>query len=200
MKGKRRIWEEARRWIAPAAVKACEGRASPTRPAIKPDPSNAYQPVNLMPKVGGGSLYARSEGCIPDLMYVKMRLEGVPVSTAIATIPPQKLRRARVLLGLTQVEAGRALGQVRPETVSRWENRSSSRVRHLHAQTARCLIEIARMLQDVAPTEEDRRRFLNSPQPELRGKTPRQVLLEDPPFGARQVYDLLGRILHGIPS
>ena len=133
-------------------------------------------------------------------MYVKMRLEGVPVNTAIATIPPQKLRRARVLLGLTQVEAGRALGQVRPETVSRWENRSSSRVRHLHAQTARYLIEIARMLQDVAPTEEDRRRFLNSPQPELRGKTPRQVLLEDPPFGARQVYDLLGRILHGIPS
>jgi uncharacterized protein (DUF2384 family) len=139
-------------------------------------------------------------GLLLNLMYVKMRPEGAPVSTAIETIPPQKLRKARVLLGLTQVEAGRALGQVRPETVSRWENRSSSRVRPLHARTARYLVEIARMLQGVAPTEEDRRRFLNSPQPDLRGKTPRQVLLEDPPFGARQVYDLLGRILHGIPS
>jgi len=56
------------------------------------------------------------------------------------------------------------------------------------------------MLREVAPTDEDRRRFLNSPQPDLRGKTPRQVMLEDPPFGARQIYDLLGRILHGIPS
>jgi uncharacterized protein (DUF2384 family) len=70
----------------------------------------------------------------------------------------------------------------------------------LHAQTARYLIEIAGMLQDVAPTDEARRAFLNSPQPDLHGKTPRQVMLEDPPFGARQVYDLLGWILHGIPS
>jgi len=118
----------------------------------------------------------------------------------MATIPPQKLRRARVLLGLTQVEAGRALGRVRPETVSRWESRGPAKVRPLHAQTARYLIEIAGMLQHVAPTDEDRRRFLASPQPDLGRKTPRPILLEDPPFGARQVYDLLGRILHGIPS
>lgn len=129
-----------------------------------------------------------------------MEPEGKPVSTIIETIPPQKLRKARVLLGLTQVEAGRALGHVRSETVSRWENRGSAKVRPLHAQTARYLIEIARMLQYVVPTDEDRRRFLTSPQPDLRGKTPRQVMLEDPPFGARQVYDLLGRILHGVPS
>lgn len=133
-------------------------------------------------------------------MYVKMEPEGETVSTVIENIPPQKLRKARVLLGLTQVEAGRALGHVRSETVSRWESRSSARVRPLHAQTARYLIEIARMLQHVAPADEDRRRFLNSAQPDLGGKTPRQVMLEDPPFGARQVYDLLGRILHGIPS
>lgn len=133
-------------------------------------------------------------------MYVKMDSEGEMMSTIVETIPSQKLRKARVLLGLTQVEAGWALGRVRPETVSRWESRASAKVRPLHAQTARYLIEIARMLQYVAPTDEDRRRFLNSPQPDLRGKTPRQVILEDPPFGARQVYDLLGRILHGVPS
>ena len=133
-------------------------------------------------------------------MYVKIESEDEMVSTLAETIPPQKLRKARVVLGLTQIEAGRALGRVRAETVSRWESRAPARVRPLHAQTARTLIEIARMLQHVAPTDEDRRRFLNSPQPDLRGKTPRQVMLEDPPFGARQVYDLLGRILHGIPS
>lgn len=122
------------------------------------------------------------------------------MNTVIETIPPQKLRKARVLLGLTQVEAGRALGHVRSETVSRWESRAGVKVRPLHAQTARYLIEIARMLGHVAPTGQDRRRFLTSPQPDLHGKTPHQVMLEDPPFGARQVYDLLGRILHGIPS
>jgi uncharacterized protein (DUF2384 family) len=122
------------------------------------------------------------------------------VSTVIETIAPQKLRKARELLGLTQVEAGRALGRVRPETVSRWENRRSAKVRPLHAQTALYLIEIARMLRLVARTDEDRRRFLDSPQPDLGRKTPRQVILEDPPFGARRVYDLLGRVLHGIPS
>lgn len=118
----------------------------------------------------------------------------------IETVAAQKLRKARVLLSLTQVEAGQALGHVRPETVSRWESRRSAKVRPLHAQTARYLIEIAHMLQHVAPTDKDRRRFLNSPQPDLGRKTPRQVILEDPPFGARQVYDLLGRILHGVPS
>ncbi len=82
-----------------------------------------------------------------------------------------------MLLGLTQVEAGRALGHVRSETVSRWESRGSARVRPLHAQAARYLIEIARMLQYVAPADEDRRRFFNSPQPDLRGKTPRQIML-----------------------
>lgn len=122
------------------------------------------------------------------------------MNAVIETIPPQKFRKARVLLGLTQVEAARALGHVRPETVSRWESRRPAKVRPLHAQTARYLIEIARMLRHVAPTDEDRRRFLNSPQPDLGQKTPRQVILEDPPFGARQVYDLLGRILHGLPS
>jgi len=122
------------------------------------------------------------------------------LSPVIERIPPQKLRKARVLLGLTQVEAARALGHVRPETVSRWESRGPAKARPLHAQTARYLIEIARMLRLVAPTDDDRRRFLNSPQPDLGWKTPRQVILEDPPFGARQVYDLLGRILHGVPS
>lgn len=129
-----------------------------------------------------------------------MRSEGNTVNAVIETIPPQKFRKARALLGLTQVEAARALGHVRPETVSRWESRGSAKVRPLHAQTARYLIEIAHMLRHVAPTDEDRRRFLNSPQPDLGRKTPRQVILEDPPFGARQVYDLLGRILHGVPS
>jgi uncharacterized protein (DUF2384 family) len=132
-------------------------------------------------------------------MYVKMAWEVI-MSAVAATIQPQKLRKARTLLGLTQVEAGRALGRVRPETVSRWESRTSAKVRPLHAQMARYLIEVARMLRHVAPGAEDRRRFLNSPQPDLRGKTPRQVMLNDPPFGARAVYDLLGRILHGVPS
>lgn len=122
------------------------------------------------------------------------------MSAIAVTIQPQRLRKARALLGLTQVETGKALGRVRPETVSRWESRASAKVRPLHAQTVRYLIEIARMLRSVAPSAEDRRGFLNSPQPDLRGKTPRRVMLEDPPFGARQVYDLLGRILHGVPS
>lgn len=122
------------------------------------------------------------------------------MSAVAATIQPQRLRKARSLLGLTQVEAGRALGRVRAETVSRWESRASAKVRPLHAQTAHYLIEVARMLRQVAPSAEDRQRFLTSPQPDLRGKTPRQVMLDDPPFGARAVYDLLGRILHGVPS
>ncbi|HEV2356169.1 MAG TPA: antitoxin Xre/MbcA/ParS toxin-binding domain-containing protein [bacterium] len=121
------------------------------------------------------------------------------MSTATATIAPQKLRKARTVLGLTQAEAGHALGRVRAETVSRWESRQW-RVRAVHAQTARYFIQIARMLQEVAPTAEEQQAFLNSPQPDLHGKTPRQIMLDDPPFGAREVYDLLGRIVHGIPA
>ncbi len=121
------------------------------------------------------------------------------MGTTTATIAPRQLRKARAVLGLTQAEAGHALGRVRPETVSRWESRQW-RVRPIHAQTVRYLIQIARMLQEVARTPDEQRAFLNSPQPDLHGKTPRQVMLDDPPFGAREVYDLLGRILHGIPA
>ena len=119
--------------------------------------------------------------------------------TATTTIAPQKLRKARTMLGLTQAEAGHALGRVRPETVSRWENRRG-RVRAAHAQTARYLIQIARMLEEVAPTAESRQAFLNSPQPDLHGKMPRRIMLTHPPFGVREVYDFLGRIVHGIPA
>jgi len=73
-------------------------------------------------------------------------------------------------------------------------------MRAVHAQTARYFIDIARMLQKVAPTAEEQQVFLRSPQPDLHGKTPRQVMLDDAPFGAREVYDLLGRIVYGIPA
>lgn len=121
----------------------------------------------------------------------------------VMAIAPERLRRARLTLHFTQLNAGIALGHVRPETVSRWERskrKESVKVQPLYAETMRQLAMAADLLEELYDTNEERLAFLNSPQPELMGRTPRMAMLEDPPFGLRDVVRLLGRMAEGIPT
>lgn len=122
------------------------------------------------------------------------------MSVAIA-IRPTKLRKARAALGLTQAEAARALGGVRPETVSRWEHKQGSmRMRALHVQTIKYLNDIAELLIDLMPDRTARREFLARPHAQLGNRSPLDVMLKDPPYGLREVWRLLLRVAHGIPA
>jgi uncharacterized protein (DUF2384 family) len=124
------------------------------------------------------------------------------MSTVMA-VAPNDMRKARHTLGLTQVQLGEAFGGVRPETISRWERASSRfqlKVRPLHAEIMRQLTQATDLLQELFPDKEALAQFLNTPQRELGNRTPREAMLEDPPYGLRDVVNLLGRMAEGIPT
>ena len=121
----------------------------------------------------------------------------------VMIVDPKEMKEARNILGFTQIQAGVALGNVRPETVSRWERASRidrPNMRGLHVETTRQLTETADLLLDLYPDKEDRMKFLHTPQPELGGKSPYDAIMQDPPYGLRDVVRLLGRMAEGIPT
>ncbi len=123
--------------------------------------------------------------------------------TTVMAVAPKDVREARRTLGFTQIQLGTAFGGVRPETISRWERASSRyqlKVRPLHAEIMRQLTQTTDLLQELYPDKADRTRFLNTPQRELGNRTPIETILQDPPYGLRDVVHLLGRMAEGIPT
>lgn len=121
----------------------------------------------------------------------------------VMVVSPDDVRKARHVLGLTQIQAGVAFGGVRPETVSRWERSSATdrpKVRALHAEVMRQLTRAAHLLTELFPDVPDQTAFLNTPQRELSGLTPIEAMLQQPPYGLRDVVRLLGRMAEGIPT
>ncbi len=123
--------------------------------------------------------------------------------TTVMAVAPKDVREARHTLGFTQIQLGTAFGGVRPETISRWERASSRyqlKVRPLHAEIMRQLTQTTDLLQELYPDKADRTQFLNTPQRELGNRTPIEAILQDPPYGLRDVVHLLGRMAEGIPT
>ncbi len=123
--------------------------------------------------------------------------------TTVMAVAPKDVREARHTLGFTQIQLGTAFGGVRPETISRWERASSRyqlKVRPLHAEIVRQLIQATDLLQELYPDEADRTKFLNTPQRELGNRTPIEIILQDPPHGFKDVVHLLGRMAEGIST
>lgn len=123
--------------------------------------------------------------------------------TTVMAVAPKDVREARRTLGFTQIQLGVAFGGVRPETISRWERASSRyqlKVRPLHAEIMRQVTQVADLLQELYPDKADRTEFLNTPQRELGDRTPIEIILDDPPYGLRDVVQLLGRMAEGIPT
>lgn len=129
-----------------------------------------------------------------------MVVATVRTTTRQAPLSGAAMRGARNVLGLSQTTAGKLLGGVRQETISRWEQQSRLRVQSILAQPVRELVEVADLLVDLYPDEERRQRFLRQPQPGLRGRAPAGVLQENPPYGVHRVWELLMDIAHGLPA
>lgn len=121
----------------------------------------------------------------------------------VMILAPGDVKEARDILGLTQLQASVALGNIRPETVSRWERASKNeplKLRGLNGITARQLTEAADLLAELFPNKNDRMDFLDTPQRELDGRSPYETIMEDSPYGLRDVVRLLGRMAEGIPT
>ena len=121
----------------------------------------------------------------------------------VMIVDPKDVREARTILGFTQVQAGVALGNVRPETISRWERAPGNKrpkMRGIHVETTRQLTQTADLLVELYPDKTDRITFLNTPQGELGGQSAYDAIMGDPPYGLRDVVRLLGRMAEGIPT
>ena len=121
----------------------------------------------------------------------------------VMIVDPTYVKEARLILGFTQVQAGVALGNVRSETISRWERSPKNtrpNVRGIHVESTRQLTETADLLVELYPDKNDRLTFLHTPQRELNGKSPYDAIMGDPPYGLRDVVRLLGRMAEGIPT
>ena len=121
----------------------------------------------------------------------------------VMIVDPTDVKEARLILGFTQVQAGVALGNVRSETISRWERspkHTRPNVRGIHVESTRQLTETADLLVELYPDKNDRLTFLHTPQRELNGKSPYDAIMQDPPYGLRDVVRLLGRMAEGIPT
>lgn len=121
----------------------------------------------------------------------------------VMIVDPQDVKEARKILGFTQVQAGVAVGNVRSETISRWERSPKDKplkMRGLHVETTMQLTQTADLLLDLYPDKSDRMKFLHTPQRELGGRSPYDAIMQDPPYGLRDVVRLLGRMAEGIPT
>ena len=121
----------------------------------------------------------------------------------VMIVDPIDVKEARAILGFTQVQAGIAVGNVRSETISRWERSPKNKplkMRGIHVETTLQLTQTADLLLDLYPDKNDRLKFLHTPQRELGGKSPYDVIMEEPPYGLRDVVRLLGRMAEGIPT
>jgi DNA-binding XRE family transcriptional regulator len=99
------------------------------------------------------------------MTYAMLQAERWHMAT-VMIVDPKEMKEARNILGFTQIQAGVALGNVRPETVSRWERASRNNrpnMRGIHVETTRQLIETADLLVNLYPDKEDRMRFLHAP-------------------------------------
>lgn len=123
--------------------------------------------------------------------------------STVMILSSDDVKEARDILGMTQLETSVALGNIRPETVSRWERSPKNeplKMRGMNVITARQFTEVADLLAELFPKEKDRRVFLETPQDELDGKSPIRAILEDSPYGLRDVVRVLGRMAEGIPT
>ncbi len=92
-------------------------------------------------------------------------------------------------------ERRRFMNRIVPEaTFKRRRNRLSAAESERTERIARVLASAEYVWSD----REDARRFLTTPHPALRGRTPLDAAMTE--LGARQVEDLLDKIFHGLPA
>jgi putative toxin-antitoxin system antitoxin component (TIGR02293 family) len=110
-------------------------------------------------------------------------------------LPKAALRQTASRIFTGKMEQKRLMNRIVPEaTFKRRRDRLSA------AESARTE-RIARVVADAEYVWDDRddaRRFLTTPHPALRGRSPLDTAMTE--LGARQVEEILGKIFHGLPA
>lgn len=78
-----------------------------------------------------------------------------------------------------------------------WKRRRD-RLSPAESERTERLARVIALSEEVWGNEDESRRFLSAPHPELGGKTPLDAALTE--IGARQAEELMARILYGLPA
>lgn len=105
----------------------------------------------------------------------------------------------RVVQVLTSAHSGadktaRLRNKIVPRATYQRSNRFSAQV----SETAERLARLYALARSAFADDDDARRFLTEPHPELDGRVPVEVALTE--IGGREVEDIIERGLHGLPA
>jgi putative toxin-antitoxin system antitoxin component (TIGR02293 family) len=128
---------------------------------------------------------------------LRRRLESLAaLNDAVAQgLPKTALRQTASRIFPGKIEQRLLMNRIVPEaTFKRRRDRLSAAESERTERIARVMANAEYVWDD----REDARRFLTTPHPALRHKTPVDAAMTE--LGARQVEELLGQIFHGLPA
>ena len=110
-------------------------------------------------------------------------------------LPKAALRQTAIRIFEDRVEQRQLMNRIVPEaTFKRRRDRLSAPESERTERIARVMAQAEFVWQD----RPDARRFMTTPHPALRGRTPLDVALTE--LGARQVEEMLDQIFYGLPA
>lgn len=142
------------------------------------------QPNSIGQILGGKSVLGRQVASLLDLNEAVER--GLPKIT---------LRNVVRHIYTDATDQRAMMHRIVPEATYK---RRRDRLSHAESERTERLARVVAMAEDVWQDTEQSRRFLLTPHPEIGGRTPLDAALTE--LGARQVEEIMARILYGLPA
>lgn len=139
---------------------------------------------NIADVLGGSPVLHRSVRSLAELSEMVER--GVPKSA---------LRFVARALADDAAGQRRIMFRVVPEATYK---RRRDRLNRIESERTERLARVVATANHVWDDRDEARRFLGTPHPQLAGKTPLEAAFSE--LGARQVEELLARIVYGLPA
>jgi putative toxin-antitoxin system antitoxin component (TIGR02293 family) len=128
---------------------------------------------------------------------LRRRLESLAaLNDAVAQgLPKTALRQTASRIFPGKIEQRLLMNRIVPEATFK---RRRDRLSAAESERTERIARVVANAEYVWDDREDARRFLTTPHPALRHKTPIDAAMTE--LGARQVEELLGQIFHGLPA
>ncbi len=110
-------------------------------------------------------------------------------------LPKAALRETASRVFTSKAEQKRLMNRIVPEATFK---RRRDRLSATESERTERMARVVANAEYVWDDRDDARRFLTTPHPALRGKSPINAAMTE--LGARQVEEILGKIFHGLPS
>lgn len=110
-------------------------------------------------------------------------------------LPKAALRQAASRIFQGKTEQKQLMNRIVPEATFK---RRRERLSAVESERTERIARMVANAEHVWGDRDDARRFLTTPHPALRGRTPLDTAMTE--LGARHVEEILGRIFHGLPA